>query len=47
MSEWRTCQIGEIADLIQGLAINAQSKHLILNDDKGPAIPAKIVNACS
>jgi len=35
MSEWETCQIGEIADLIQGLAINAQSKHLVLNNDKG------------
>lgn len=33
MSNWQKIRLGDVCDLVQGLAINAKSKHLI--SDKG------------
>ncbi|MCP4487276.1 MAG: restriction endonuclease subunit S [Gammaproteobacteria bacterium] len=35
MGEWKSVEIGDIAEMAQGLAINAQSKHLVLSNSDG------------
>jgi type I restriction enzyme S subunit len=41
MSDWKEVKIGEIADLLQGLAINAQTSHMLVEKNGLPLLRIK------